>query len=83
MLPFILNGILVLILWLGLILVLLSSTYVEGGEFRWIFLGVKGFLETCIITAGMIGIKLTKAKEEKRMHCLWKALLAMVKSKHF
>ena len=83
MLNFISNDILVLILWLGLILVLLYSPYVEEDGFRWIFLGIKGFLETCIITAGVIGIKLTKTKEEKRMHCLWKALLAMVNSKNY
>ena len=46
-------------------------------------MGVKGFFETCIIMAGMLGIKLTKTKQGKRIHCLWQALLATVNSKHF
>ena len=70
-------------MWLGLILVLLFSNNQEKDVLRWIFLGGKGFLETSIIIAGMIGIELSKAKGEKRMYCLWKGLVAVVSTMHF
>ena len=46
-------------------------------------MGVKGFLDLCVIIAGIIGIKVSEAKEGEQMHCQQKAFFTMVNSKRF
>ena len=76
------TGILVVILYLVLVFVIQYSEHVDLDGFPWLFMGFKGFFETCIFMVGMLGIRLSKEKQGKRIHRLWIALLAMVNLKH-